>query len=399
MTHYNEEQIIERLEALSELELPTDQAAADLQAVRHRLELHEPPVPTNNRFNWRIMMNHKLTRLAAMIVLVIGGIGIFSLMNQNSPLAFADVVQPILEARNAVFKIKIGDSPVIEDRILDNRISRTLETVPWARSVIDLQAGQILSLDSRKNQAVYMDLEGLPEGQALTGVGNNSYLDLLRNLIQMLQDSGEFNIEQLGLQVFDGRELQGFRADHPLVSLTIWADPETSMPVRVEQTESQMTIVCFDMKFDVEMDASLFSMEAPEGYTVQETSLDLAGGDEAAFIEFLRTMAQVYDGRFPEDVSIEHFVKQSAALEETFSALDMSDEEKLALSMKIQQGLLFIRFYDGASPWTYTGAGVELGDADTPIFRYQPADNESYRVIYGDLTVEEVGVENLPVVE
>jgi len=60
------------------------------------------------------------------------------------------------------------------------------------------------------------------------------------------------------------------------------------------------------------------------------------------------------------------------------------------------QGLLFIRLFKGEGKWHYAGNGIKLGDAETPIFWYQPKDSETYRVIYGDLTVEDVAPKDLP---
>ena len=44
----------------------------------------------------------------------------------------------------------------------------------------------------------------------------------------------------------------------------------------------------------------------------------------------------------------------------------------------------------------YAGAPVDLGDADAPVFWYRPEGSETYRVIYGDLTVGDAGGNELP---
>ncbi len=44
----------------------------------------------------------------------------------------------------------------------------------------------------------------------------------------------------------------------------------------------------------------------------------------------------------------------------------------------------------------YAGKNVELGDAETAIFWYRPKDSETYKVIYGDLSIEDVAEEDLP---
>jgi len=158
-----------------------------------------------------------------------------------------------------------------------------------------------------------------------------------------------------------------------------------------------MILITKNLKFDVPMDESLFSMDVPEGYTQQQAELDLHGATEEDFIEGLRIMAEVFgDGNFPESVALEDYLKQAPAIIKKCEELGLSEEEQTELGMKLQNYLLFIRFFKGEGQWHYAGKGVKLGDADTAIFWYRPEGSETYRVIYGDLRVEDVSPENLP---
>ena len=49
-----------------------------------------------------------------------------------------------------------------------------------------------------------------------------------------------------------------------------------------------------------------------------------------------------------------------------------------------------------SSDWYYAGNGVKLGEADKPVFWYQPRDSKTYRVIYGDMSVKDVSPQDLP---
>jgi len=225
------------------------------------------------------------------------------------------------------------------------------------------------------------------------------YMGVLRNLITNLEETPGFTVEELGKQQIDGRTLLGFRATHPEAEITIWADPETALPVRVEQVSGQMRVICRNLQFDVPLDESLFSMEVPEGYKVQQADLDLLGSTEEDFIEGLRVRAELFgEGQFPDDVSVEGYLKQASQMVEKTEALDLSDEEETALEKTLQKHLLFIRFFSlkGEGKWTYRGQGVKLGEAETPIFWYRPKDSVTYRVIYGDLHVEDTAPEDLP---
>lgn len=261
-------------------------------------------------------------------------------------------------------------------------------------SIIDLETSRILTLDPKEHKAIYIDMKGLPKEMP-------NPLEALRTVIVQLQESEHFAVEELGEQEIEGRRAIGFRAEftgkHPKVEVIIWADPETALPIRIEQQEGQMHFIGKDFQFDVDLDESLFSMEVPAGYTEQQIELDLFGSTEEDFIEGLRTWTKyVGDGEFPGDVSIEYYVKQAPILQEKFEELDLSDEEELEVGMKFQRHIMFIRFFKGEGKWHYAGKGVKLGDADKAIFWYQPKDSPTYRVIYGDLSVKDISTEDLP---
>ena len=74
----------------------------------------------------------------------------------------------------------------------------------------------------------------------------------------------------------------------------------------------------------------------------------------------------------------------------------MSKEEVTALNQELFEYILFITRFPGEGEWTYRGKGMRLGETETPIFWYRPKGSETYRVIYGDLHVENVYPEDLP---
>ena len=151
------------------------------------------------------------------------------------------------------------------------------------------------------------------------------------------------------------------------------------------------------MKFDLPMEEEIFSMEVPAGYTVQEpVALDLQAGTEENFIKGLGLIAEKLNyGRFPDDVSYDYFYKwiTGGPVLSQFNA--MSKEENVAISLELTKFMFFTIFFPGEGEWTYRGKGVRLGETETPIFWYRPKESETYRVIYGDLHVEDVSPEYL----
>ena len=273
--------------------------------------------------------------------------------------------------------------------VMGSRIRRTMSNIAGNVSIIDLESGRILNLTEAKKEAVYIDLKGLPSMP--------NYMEQLRSVIVQLQDSPHFVVEDLGTRDIDGRKAVGFLAKHPRSEITIWADAKTGLPIRIDQKDGQMLVIAKNLQFDAPMDETLFSMDVPSGYKLQQTDLDLFSATEADFVEGLRIMAEKFgDGQFPDSVALEDYLKRVPEITKKFEQLKLSDEEQLVLGKKMQQYILFLRFFKGEGKWYYRGKGVMLGTADKPIFWYRPRGAKTYRVIYGDLHVADVAPENLP---
>lgn len=390
MSMMNDAELRRRLEELAGVQPSPEATGRAMDRVRRTIL--ETEGRQARRSLGRILMNSKWSKLAVAAVVVVAVLLGLRFVGGTS-VTFAQVIEPILNASSAAFDIIVGaeepNTPVIRDMVKGSRIRRTLSNVPGNVSIIDLENKRILNLTEEKKEAAYIDLKGLPE------IPN--YLELLKNSLVRLQDSPHFVTEDLGTREIDGRQAVGFLAKHPKAEITLWADAETGLPVRIESKEGQLNVICKNMQFDAPMDESLFSMDVPEGYKLRQMEIDLNSGTEEAFIAGLRFLAEkINDGVFPDGVAVDDFLKQVPALSKKTEAMNLSDEEELAMGKTIQQFLLFTRFFKGEGKWYYRGQGVKLGDADKAIFWYRPKDSKTYRVIYGDLRVEDVAPENLP---
>ncbi|MBM4024739.1 MAG: hypothetical protein FJ280_04940 [Planctomycetes bacterium] len=393
MSSMNDAELRRRLELLADVQPSPQATSRALDRVRQTLT--DPNKLPARKSLGRIVMNSKWTKFAVAAAIVVAVLlGLQFLGNPlGSSLTFAQVIQPILNANTAILEIIIGvedpNTPVIRDMVMGSRIRRTVSGIEGNVSIIDLEAGRILNLDTTKNEAAFIDLKGLP------AIPN--YLDHLKNVLTTLQDSPHFVTEDLGIQQVDGHEAIGFRAKHPKIDIVLWADARTGLPIRIEQKEGQLSVICKNLQFGVPMDETLFSMEVPEGHTLQQTEIDLLGSTEADFIEGLRILAERYgDSQFPDSVALEDFMKRIPQMQEKEKQFKLSPEEDADLTSKIQKHILFLRFYKGEGKWYYRGQGVKLGEADKAIFWYRPKDSATYRVIYGDLHVEDATPENLP---
>ena len=348
-------------------------------------------------YHWSKIMNNNYVKIAAAAVILIALSVFFVMPNGGTTIALADAMNPLLNAKNAALDIVIGqgdNETVIYDQIKGQKIYRKVLGVTSAEMVLDLDKMEMMTISPEEKTVTYIKLDGL---------GNiKNYLTHLQTLAQKLIDSKYFQVDALGYQEYKGVEYYVYEANVPEAPqknvISIWINPETMMPSRIIEETENMKITCENIEFDIDMDEALFSQEVPEGYTEHETTIDFSANNEDNFIETLRISSEIINnGYFPDDVSIEGMVQLAKdKMSDAFKEQGYSQEEILDLSTQWGQGLVFIRMYKGQGKWYYNGKGVELGDAETPVFWWHPQDTEKWRVIYGDLTVEECLEEELP---
>jgi hypothetical protein len=158
-----------------------------------------------------------------------------------------------------------------------------------------------------------------------------------------------------------------------------------------------MFVILKNFELNAPVDEALVSMDVPPGYTLQDTELDLSDATEQDFVESLRIWAEVLsDGTFPDAIGTENVMKQVPLLAQKLGQMNLSEDKATQLAMSFARGMLFHQLLDSRGEWRYAGKGVKLGDAAAPIFWYQPKGSETYRVIYGDLSVKDIAPQDLP---
>jgi len=347
---------------------------------------------------WREIMKRNANKIAAAaVLLMVILLSIHFLVGSTGSVAWADVVRPILTARTVVFNVVMieGENVPINrvmnmgtQRIRSELLSPDGKTIQVI-SIVDYDTSRILMLYPSQKKASLVDLKDLPEKP-------ENVLEEMRNIITELQNDPDVSVEPLGEKEIDGRIAKGFRATAPDEELTVWADPQTALPIRTEQKWRQVQFVCTDFQFDIEMDESLFSMEIPEGYSAPpKAELSIEGTTEQDLVKTLRIWAEVIlDDVFPNDFTGQVYVEDVNKNRKKFAKLE--NKERIELAMKLQPGFIFVQLLKAENDWHYVGGNVKLGDAESPVCWYRPTDSETYRVIYGDLSVKDVAPEELP---
>jgi hypothetical protein len=340
----------------------------------------------------RTIMKSPVTKIAVaaavIIIAVLIGINPF-----GNTVTWAQVIEPILNARTVIFDLIIGseDSGMVSHEIVvGSRIRRTMSNMPNMTLIIDMDDSKMLGLDTVGKTAIYTDISGD------LGDMTRCYIKFVRQIISQLQEG---QVEQLGEQEIDGQKAVLFVGKGHNEEVKIWADPKTACPIRVEaQIGQDYSFVMKDFEFDADVDESLVSMEVPAGYTQKKNDIALGNATEEDFVESLKIWAKIIgDGKFPDAIGTEATMQQMPTLVQKVTAMQVSEEEGTKIGMSFAKGMLFHQMLDNQGrDWNYAGSGVKLGDASKPVFWYRPQGSDTYRVIYGDLSVKDVSPEDLP---
>ena len=349
---------------------------------------------------WRRIMQSKMTKIAAAAVIIIAILSTIHFW--GSPMegtVWADVVHPLLTARTVVFNVRSleGENLPIA-RIMSmgtQRVRSEIEILSadgkteQVIAIFDYDTSQVLTLNPKQKIAVLIDIKDLPEEP-------ENFIEIMRNMITELQHDPNVSIQSLGEKEIDGFMAQGFRATDPEGNeLMIWADSQTSLPIHMELKWRQAHYEFTDFEFDVVLDESLFSMDIPVGYSTMPKAMLSLTGTEQDLVEALGQWAEsILEGVFPKDFSSQAFMDDMPKVRKRIAQARKEGTDEGP--WKMVRGFMFYKNLKPENDWHYVGAGVPFGDANQPVCWYKPIGSETYRVIYGDLSIRDLLEEDLP---
>ena len=349
---------------------------------------------------WRTIMNTKTRKFAtAAMILIAALIGLHFIAGPFSTTStvYAEVAERLQKAMTMTYKVTtstpVEEMPDMEMEVAfkEPGLMRMTMTGGYV-SVMDSVQGKGLSIIPGKKQFIEMDLSNLPDDP---GQNQLSTIEKLRSL----PDRAD---EELGEREINGRDVQGFRVTEEGVTYTVWIDPKTRELVEVETeflNAPGMNSTMTDIRFDVELPDELFSITPPDGYSRLELQVDVSEANEDDLIEYLRLWSSwTKDNSLPPTLNPVELAKVSMEMAKAgkFGSEQTTEEQSLDHAMKMTRGMMFVMKLPAESNWRYAGENAKYGDAETPIFWYRPEGSETYRVIYGDLSVKDVAPENLP---
>ena len=179
------------------------------------------------------------------------------------------------------------------------------------------------------------------------------------------------------------------------VTGSLWVDVDTRWPVEItlEITDAngneQMTIDVTDFQWDAEIDPATFASVIPAGYELMYKVNAERLEEGKQLIEGLKYFAEINDGKYPAVLSIRGVVGEIGSIcaaKSDDSSFRIDDAQVSTLKYGAQYYETLQK--DGKEP-VYNGPEVTANDADQVLLRWK-LDDDQYRIIFGDLRIEDV---------
>lgn len=230
--------------------------------------------------------------------------------------------------------------------------------------------------------------------------------------VQRLRGLTDEQAGTLGERTFDGHEAVGFKIPGEKLGYAstgsperdaygeLWVDTETRLPVRfvmsmpVPAPGERVTLVFDQFEWDVPLEADLFKPQIDESFT--KLDLQLTRPTEEALLNTLKEVSDLTGGRYTSTLEpASMMVELTTMLAESSKDLvrDMDHQGMMEFGIKIIAGGQYYQklVREGHDP-EYFGGDVTAADADQILLRWK-LDNGQTRVIYGDLRIETLPVE------
>lgn len=384
----------------------------------------------------RIIMKTKTTKLAAAAAIIIAALITVNIFDSKRNTLFAQVSDQIKNAKTITWEItfytrvtgKDDQSTWIETKTrqmayktpgLYREVKFDKDMKIRSVTITDTQDMTELTLIPKEKKAI---LSGL----ALTNYDSQGPFSWEKKYIK------EENLEWTAKQKTETGEVNIFRssfwdkANNEDWSYDFWVDAETKKlvtvqvpgsdiynpendlacnnpPERAWQTKEPICHVKHNIKIDAELDESLFQMQPPQDYEV--TYKDRLQVTEEDMINYLDLLAQYYNDSFPSQLFpfdvpsdeinvIEDKVKgDRTAIEQEL--LETKNYYK-SIGLNMMPVAHFVEDHTIANSFKYMGKEVKLGDKNRIVCWYKLKGSNTYRAVYGDLSVKDVEPEDLP---
>ncbi len=222
---------------------------------------------------------------------------------------------------------------------------------------------------------------------------------------------------KIGQKIINGIDVEGIEVDHDEFGKTLfekgkgrlWVAVDTDLPVLIELEGTsaggsvQISLTIDGFNWNPGLQANDFEPNIPPDYTMM-AQVDLSDSVEAV-VKGLRGFAKITEGKFPTNLDL---MTVGTEIKDAFIALrqkqgksleEQPTQEEMENMLSIQGACLFYgNLVKEGKDVAYYGDTVTLQDGDKVLMRWKISDDQ-YRVVYGDLKVEDVSSDKLTELE
>jgi len=386
-------------------------------------------------------MKSQIIKLAAAMILLAVGAGLYFFGGAETSVALADVLQKVEQSQVFMYKLKMKTTGISLGMPSGRQQSESKIIISNEYGIkMDVNTSTVVNGAPQKiRQLMYI----LPKEKKVYMIfperEQYEVLEFSKGLLEMMKKKSSdprdmprqilnSKYVDMGKSVVDGVEVEGFQTTDAAfsgnemeeVKVTLWVNKKTKLPVREEmyfKTKEQIQTewVLYDFQWYIQINAEEFRPVIPQDYVTLSTGPDdfvhkLLSMNEERTIEALRHFVRVM-GRYPkrpnpmqeltarEDSN--NLTERNLIWKEKFEKLPRN--EQIMKDMKMMEPLnalysCYTMLVQDKKEPAYYGELVWPNDADKVLMRWKTGDNE-YRVIYGNLTAETVSVEKLAELE
>jgi hypothetical protein len=409
----------------AELDARVNSSIDDSLAERNQFDStsHRPGI-------WRIIMRSPITKLAmAAVVIIAAGLAIHYFAGEGTKkcCAWEKIADNVAQIKTCICNMHIrqkGGPLGLQGQEMESKVCISSDYGWKIDTVLGGQITQQMYMPADGNMMImvmpsekkYMRIVLTDEMRAKT---KNQMQDPRTVVTQMIGGMyGKY--KELGKETINGIEVRGIEVNNPPSVKNVynnfvgrlWIDAATEYPVRVEleteigvdEKKINMVGVIDGFEWGVDLDPAIFEPNIPSDYTTMG-EMKFPVQDEGSAIEGLRAYAEMTDGNYPSQMNVMSLSRETGELlgkkygaNKTMPSNEVQ-QELMNNAVKMQAPVLFYTklMQDGKDP-AYYGKDVKAGDANTVLMQWKVSEG-TYRVIYGDLSAENVTAEKLKQME
>ncbi len=395
---------------------------------KHRLQ------PTGHTVGvWRTIMKSRITRLAAAAVIVLAAILALTFFNKTSGIVWAEVVKRLEAIKTGTYIITadIKGMPGTPEDYVTHIIQDV--KLSYEQNAVRIDASVQVPNGTKKSR-IYL----LFEDRVLTSLmlDQKKYIEVTigeEQMQKMSEENGdpatilkamlERNYIELGRQTIDGVPAWGIEVSDPklgtkmgsLISggmfdettVQLWVDEKNEFPIRLIATGSSkdgqtlMKVVYDNFQWNTKIDPALLKPEIPDDFELLVQGQWETGQEAEEIIDVLRLFVELGGATYPTSLKTMTVAQAIVPLlKKKYPPGSLKpDKEILNRYMKVDRiGLNYTTLEkDGKEP-AYYGDRVSIETPQAVLFRWK-IDDDTYRVVFGDLRTEDVSADKLTQLE